>query len=84
MKKYMVEVMESNTLSLKACGFPCRKQMKKQSKDFLKTKPGGKAYKWLSNELKIPVEETHIGWFDVEMCRKVEKICKYYVDKLKL
>lgn len=34
------------------------------------------AYKWLSLKLGIPVNETHIGFFDVDMCRKVIEICE--------
>ena len=33
------------------------------------------AYKWLSKELGIDREQCHIGWFDVEMCRKVVVLC---------
>ena len=51
---------------------------------FTKTKAREKAYEWLSNELKMSRKETHISWFDVDMCKKAEVLCKYYVDKLKL
>ena len=34
------------------------------------------AYKWLSLQLGIPVEITHIGMFTVEQCEKVIRICK--------
>jgi hypothetical protein len=44
----------------------------------------GKAYKWLASQLGISGAETHIGWFDVEMCKKVVAVCKPFVDKLKL
>lgn len=57
---------------------------KKISQGFAKNKARRKAYAWLSNELNLSIAKTHIGWFDVDMCRKVENICKYYVDKLKL
>lgn len=33
-----------------------------------------KAYKWLADRLKIPVDECHIGMFDIEMCKKVVQI----------
>ena len=29
------------------------------------------AYKWLSNKIGLKIEETHIGWFDEEQCKKV-------------
>jgi len=35
------------------------------------------AYWWLSNQLNIPKEYTHIGFFGVETCKKVIKICKF-------
>lgn len=34
------------------------------------------AYKWLSVALDIPIEECHIGMFDVNMCKKVVYLCK--------
>lgn len=34
------------------------------------------AYKWLAGKLGIPVEECHIGMFDVEMCDKVIRAVK--------
>ena len=33
-----------------------------------------KAYKWLSKELGLPKEETHIGMFEKEQCEKVMEI----------
>lgn len=42
------------------------------------------AYAWLSNELGMSRVETHIGWFDVDVCKKVVALCKPIVDKLKL
>jgi len=29
------------------------------------------AYRWLSNKMNIKIEETHIGWFDEEQCKKI-------------
>jgi hypothetical protein len=34
------------------------------------------AYKWLSEKMKIPVNETHIGLFDIGQCLQVEQIVK--------
>lgn len=56
----------------------------KIQKGLSKNKARGKAYKWLSEQLGIDLEETHIGWFDVDMCKKVVQICKPITDKLKL
>lgn len=36
----------------------------------------GEAYRWLSKELGIPLEQTHIGMFDVETCRRVVEACQ--------
>lgn len=33
------------------------------------------AYSWLAEQMKLPVEKTHIGMFDVEKCRKAISIC---------
>lgn len=33
------------------------------------------AYAWLAKSLNLPVEETHIGMFDVGMCKRVIQIC---------
>lgn len=34
------------------------------------------AYKWLADMLKIPVDECHIGMFDIKMCQRVIHLCK--------
>ncbi|TXI88438.1 MAG: hypothetical protein E6Q36_05610 [Chryseobacterium sp.] len=57
---------------------------KKIEKGFKKGKARGIAYKWLSVQLGIPKEETHIGWFDIDMCQRVIDICKPIVEKLNL
>lgn len=36
------------------------------------------AYKWLSKELGIPHEYTHIGMFDIKECQKTVEICRKY------
>ena len=40
-------------------------------------------YQWLSKEMNIPVEETHIGWFDEEKCLHAIAVCKPWYIKLK-
>lgn len=54
----------------------------KIKKGFSKNKARGFAYKWLAAQLGITPTETHVGWFDVDMCKKVVEICKPYADKL--
>ncbi len=56
----------------------------KVEKGIKKGKARGKAYAWLSEELGTKRDETHIGWFDVDMCKKVVDLCKPYVEKLGL
>lgn len=34
------------------------------------------AYAWLASQLGLPVNETHIGMFDVDMCIKVIEVCR--------
>lgn len=41
-----------------------------------------KGYTWLSRELGIPKEDTHIGMFDVETCDRVILLCKPYVENI--
>lgn len=34
------------------------------------------AYAWLASQLGIPKGECHIGWFDVDACNQVVRVCK--------
>jgi hypothetical protein len=48
---------------------------------YTKTQARRRAYKWLSQQMGIPVKETHIGMFDVDQCKQVVEICKrYYLE----
>lgn len=38
------------------------------------------AYEWLAMMLKLPLEKTHIGMFDVELCREVIKRSNEFMD----
>lgn len=40
-------------------------------------------YAWLSRELGLPKERTHIGMFDEATCEKVIKLCKPYMIRIK-
>ena len=33
------------------------------------------AYGWLAKQLGIKKKETHIGWFDLDQCRRVVEVC---------
>ena len=56
----------------------------KMTKGYKKGKARRMAYEWLSSRLVTPKEETHIGWFDVDMCNKVIELCKPIVEQLNL
>lgn len=40
------------------------------------------AYEWLADQLGIPRADCHIGMFDVERCRLVVALCRFYEDAL--
>ena len=42
-------------------------------KDYLQI-DRSETYQWLSEKLNLPVEETHVGWFDVLQCNRVIEI----------
>jgi hypothetical protein len=54
----------------------------KVSAGYSKSESRAKAYKWLSDEMGIPSEKTHIGMFDVEQCNKVVDLCKCVFAKV--
>lgn len=37
------------------------------------------AYKWLSDEMELPLEFTHIGFFGIESCKKAITLCNEYM-----
>ena len=39
------------------------------------------AYEWLSDQLGVPLEYTHIGMFNEETCRKAIKLCSGVSEK---
>ena len=38
-------------------------------------------YKWLSEQLGIPYEKTHIGYMNLEQCRQVVEVCSNLYKK---
>ncbi len=34
-----------------------------------------RGYQWLSQQMKLPPEQTHIGMFDVKQCQTVVRLC---------
>lgn len=51
---------------------------RKIAKGVKKHEARGNAYKWLSEQLGLAPELTHIGFFNVEYCKKVVELCKPY------
>ncbi len=41
-----------------------------------KTKARRAGYKWLSEQLGIPYEKTHIGYMNLDECKKVVEVCE--------
>ena len=41
------------------------------------------AYKWLSEQLGLPTEYTHIGMFNPETCAKVVDVSKKYLETMR-
>lgn len=33
------------------------------------------AYRWLSQQMRIPVKQTHIGGFEMDQCQEVIDFC---------
>ncbi len=42
----------------------------------------GNAYKWLADQMQIPVGECHFGWFDIAQCHKAKEACLNYFSCL--
>lgn len=40
-----------------------------------------RAYEWLSKEMHLPIEKTHIGMFDIDQCKRVIRIVDEYHRK---
>lgn len=53
----------------------------RRNQGFRKARSNG--YKWLSEQLGLTIEDTHIGLFDIETTKKVIELCKPYYDKIK-
>lgn len=60
-------------------------QEKKINKIFKKFIPDvtnrKKTYIWLSEQLGLELDRTHIGMFDVKTCKRVVELCKPYNDE---
>ncbi len=42
------------------------------------------AYKWLSEKLNLPIEYTHIGMFNEDLCKNTRTYCYMYLNNLTL
>lgn len=54
----------------------------KMNKGFTKNEARTQAYDWLSCQMELKKEETHIGMFDVDQCKRVVEICRPYYLKI--
>ena len=41
------------------------------------------AYAWLADELGIPPDDCHIGWFDLGHCRRAVAVCRPWAERLR-
>jgi len=39
-------------------------------------------YQWLADEMEIPVEHCHWGWFEIQDCKKAGAICRAKMEEL--
>ncbi len=46
-------------------------------------KSRGKAYKWLAEQMGVPQDECHIGYFTIEQCQRVVEICEPYSMRMR-
>jgi zinc-finger-containing domain len=58
------------------------KRRQERGADYPQGAARGSGYKWLAEQLGIPQKDCHVGLFDVEMCKRVVKICTPYARKL--
>lgn len=54
----------------------------KMKQGLSKTKARALAYQWLSNQLGMPPERTHIGMFDVVECKSTVQVCEPYAIRI--
>jgi len=52
-----------------------------ENPEWSKGKARRKAYKWLSKQMALPVELTHIGMFDIPQCQQVIELCRPFFKK---
>jgi ribosomal protein L32 len=50
-----------------------------QQRGLSKSKARNTAYAWLSREMDLPIEHTHIGMFTIEQCEEVVRLCMPYI-----
>ncbi|MEQ9672389.1 zinc-finger-containing protein [Coleofasciculus sp. G2-EDA-02] len=62
-----------------ACFDPLWKR--KMQKGFSKAEARNAGYKWLSQQMNLPPQETHIAMFDIEQCKKVVELCRPYSER---
>lgn len=65
------------------------REARKEAKEFFnpiwqeKYMTRSEAYAWLAAEMNItPVEDCHIGWMEVDQCRRVVSVCSPIMEKI--
>lgn len=53
-------------------------ERKKVRESISRNKARKAGYQWLSDQLGIPVNKTHIGYFNTSQCAKVVEVCSKY------
>lgn len=54
-----------------------------EDKGITKSEARTLCYRWLARKMNLPLEETHIGAFDVDECKMVISICRPVHKKIK-
>lgn len=66
---------------------PLRAARKRSKEAFVKAtrllhiKERKRSYQWLANAMNIPNSECHFAWFDLDLCRRAERVCTEVVKQ---
>lgn len=55
--------------------------MVRMQQGYSKNNARNMAYRWLSEQLNLTIDKTHIGMFDVDQCKKVVDLCQRYITR---
>lgn len=51
-------------------------KMRKRAIKRIQQRARNRAYKWLAKQIGIPEKESHIGWFDLDLCEQTVHVCQ--------